>query len=90
MQSGLPGPGSILIKIRGYVEDRAVFSTHCETTHSEQGFLSNWQPEMCRGSYQHKSSLISGRGYNDGKGTLWLARQLMEASLWLACIAFQD
>lgn len=41
MQPGLPGLGSILIKIRGYIEDGAVFSTCCESTHPEQGFLRN-------------------------------------------------
>lgn len=48
MQPGLPGPGSILIKIRGYTEDGAVSSTHRETS-SEQGFLSSWQPAICGG-----------------------------------------
>lgn len=49
MQPGLPGLGSILIKIRGYIEDRDVFSTCCESTHSEQGFLRNGQPVICGG-----------------------------------------
>lgn len=82
MQPRLPGPGSFLIKIKGYTEDGAVFSTHpeatCSFTHSlrarisetwsasDRGAHTSIHPNLRNGVQWWKGSTVADKAASEG------------------------